>query len=78
VIASVHDAGSQVNADGISGFNVDIDNRNELCDALVKLLGDHGLRTKMAAAAYQRWNDYFRFRAFKDRLIGILKENQFL
>jgi len=78
VIASVHDAGNQVNADGVTGFNVNLDNPAELSDALIKLLEDRRLRKKMGAAALQRWNDHFTYPAFRDRLTSILEEMRIL
>lgn len=66
-IASVHDAGREVNADGLSGFNVDLDQPGDLAQALVRLLRSPELAAWMGAEAQARWAAHFRFSAFRTR-----------
>ena len=73
VIASVHDAGQEVNVDGKTGFNVSLDRDDELTGRLIELLSDADLCRRMGAAGRDRWRQYFRFSAFRDRLAPILQ-----
>lgn len=67
VIASAHDAGREVNVDGLTGYNVSLDRPGELADRLIRLLGDGALRRRMGAAGHARWREHFRFSAFEQR-----------
>ena len=73
VIASVHDAGSEINCDGITGFNVSLDDPAELVNRLVLLLRNKDLAKRMGLAGYCRWRERFRYSAFRDRFLSILK-----
>lgn len=72
VIASVHDAGKEVNADGETGYNVDLDRRGELGDALVTILRDEGKRRSMGHAARARWRTKYRRSAFDERFVALV------
>ncbi|HNY38751.1 MAG TPA: glycosyltransferase family 4 protein [Bryobacteraceae bacterium] len=72
VIASEQDAASEVNLHGISGFNVNLDRREELPNRIIELLRDPALAMRMGDAGRQRWAENFRFSAFRDRFLGIL------
>ncbi len=72
VIASRADAGSEVNVDGVTGYNVDRRKDGELADALVSLLRDASLRDRLGAAGAARFRSEFSFSAFKRRLKGAL------
>lgn len=74
VIASRHDAGQEVNADGETGFNVDLNDSRMLADRIVELLLDRDKATRMGAAGFARWEAHFRFSAFRKRLSGILDQ----
>jgi phosphatidylinositol alpha-1,6-mannosyltransferase len=72
VIASIHDAGQEVNIDGETGYNVSLDRRGELDDRLVELLSSPSLLSRMGAAGQARWHKHFRFSAFKQRFLPII------
>ena len=72
VIASVHDAGQEVNVDGETGFNVSLDRKNELPDRLIELLTNADQRRRMGENGLARWREHFRFSRFKDRFLAIL------
>jgi phosphatidylinositol alpha-1,6-mannosyltransferase len=74
VIASIHDAGQEVNIDGETGFNVDLAQPKQLADKLVHLLSNPQAAQRMGQAGRQRWQSHFRFSSFKKRLITILDE----
>ena len=68
VIASVHDAGSEVNVDGETGYNVDMGRPGDLAERLIDLLRGPDAARKMGMAGQARWRQYFRYSAFADRL----------
>ncbi len=72
VIASVHDAGAEVNVDGVTGFNVNLDRADELPRALIRLLADEPLRREMGEAGRRRWREHFRYANFADRLLPLV------
>lgn len=74
VIASIHDAGSEVNVDGVTGYNVSLDNSDELPERLIQLLGNRDHAAALGSAGYQRWHQNFRFSAFRERFTPLLKE----
>lgn len=74
VIASVHDAGQEVNLDGVTGCNVDLDRPDELPDRVVELLKDTDKARSMGRAGQQRWQEHFTFSAFRSRFAPILDE----
>jgi phosphatidylinositol alpha-1,6-mannosyltransferase len=68
VIASVHDAATEVNVDGQTGFNVDLDSgRDELADRIIDLLRDRDAAAAMGRRGRERWGQHFRYSAFRDR-----------
>lgn len=74
VVASVHDAAPEVNLHGETGYNVDLDKKDDLADRLIELLRSPDLGRKLGEAGFQRWREHFRFSAFQRRLIPILEE----
>ena len=72
VIASTHDAGAEVNVDGVTGFNVSLDEKGMLADRLIRLLSSPQLCDEMGAAGQRRWREHFRFHAFRDRFMTIV------
>ncbi len=68
VIASTHDAGSEVNIDGVTGFNANLDKRDDLADRLISLLTNTSTAATFGAAGHERWRQHFRFSAFAGRL----------
>ena len=73
VIASVRDAGQEVNVDGVTGFNVDLDRKGELASRLITLLSDPDLAQRMGRAGHRRWQEHFRFSAFRRRFGPIMQ-----
>jgi phosphatidyl-myo-inositol dimannoside synthase len=72
VIASRQDAGQEINIDGLTGFNVDLDgNKDELTAALIELLSNSDKAASLGRAAHARWREHFRFSCFAHRLDNI-------
>jgi phosphatidyl-myo-inositol dimannoside synthase len=67
VIASVHDAGQEVNIHNETGLNVDLDRPNELKESLVEILRNRDLARRMGAAGHRRWRKHFCYSAFRTR-----------
>ena len=73
VTASVHDAGQEVNVDGETGYNINLGTPGELPARLIALLKDRDKAAAMGAAGRRRWEDHFRFSAFRDRFLPHLR-----
>jgi phosphatidyl-myo-inositol dimannoside synthase len=73
VIASTEDAGQEINADGITGFNVSCKDNKRLAEAIVTLLRDRDLARSFGASGHSRWKDQYTFSAFERRLGGAMK-----
>jgi len=73
VIASIHDAGREVNVDGVTGFNVDLDRKDDLADKLIFLLKNPDEAAAMGRAGHDRWQQNFRFSAFATRFLHRLE-----
>src|SRR5262252_8472436 len=63
-IGSSRDAAGEVIRDGESGLLVPYDDRAALAAALVRLLGDPGLRAKMGEAGRRLARDRYRYARF--------------
>lgn len=74
VVASVHDAGAEVNVDGETGYNVNLDRRDELPERLVALLLDRDAARAMGDAGRRRWRACFSYGAFRDRFRPLLRD----
>jgi phosphatidylinositol alpha-1,6-mannosyltransferase len=74
VIGSVHDAATEVIADGTTGYAVDQDDLEALTAAVVRLLRDPGQAAEMGEAGRRRWAELFRYGAFRDRFNEQLEE----
>ena len=72
VIASIHDAGQEVNSDGESGFNIDLNDPDALANRIVQILSDTELAHRLGKAAQARWYHHYRFSVFSSRLSQIL------
>lgn len=72
VIASVHDAGQEVNANEVTGFNVDLNRSGELADRVIALLRESDLARRMGTAGMSRWREHFSWSAFKNRLAPMI------
>jgi phosphatidylinositol alpha-1,6-mannosyltransferase len=73
VIATVHDAGPEVNIDGETGYNVSLDRRGELAERLIQLVRDPDLARRMGQAGHRRWREHFSFSAFKRRFLPLFR-----
>lgn len=67
-IASRQDSGQEVNADGETGYNVDLDCKGELARRLIQLLSLPERSAAMGLAAQRRWRKHFSYERFADRL----------
>ena len=71
VVASIHDAGAEVNVHGVTGYNVDLDRRADLVDRLVQLLREDLLAQELGRNALARWKEHFSMGAFRSRFLGV-------
>jgi phosphatidylinositol alpha-1,6-mannosyltransferase len=71
IVASVHDAATEINLDGITGFNVDLTRPGDLAQRLVALLTDRDRAGAMGDAGRRRWREHFRYRAFRTRFLSL-------
>jgi phosphatidylinositol alpha-1,6-mannosyltransferase len=69
VVASIHDAASEVNVDGETGFNVDLQREGDLADKLILLLRETDRAYEMGQMGFQRWRTHFRFGCFAQRFV---------
>lgn len=74
VLASVHDAGAEVNIDGETGFNIDLDREGDLAEKLIALLRDPDLSARLGGAGQARWRTHFTYSAFRRRFAPLLKD----
>ncbi|MBB4200282.1 hypothetical protein CCR94_08320 [Rhodoblastus sphagnicola] len=72
VVASVHDAGGEVNVDGETGFNVDLGESEMLASRLIALLTDADLRRRCGDAGRRRWRAHFCYPRFLERIGALL------
>jgi phosphatidylinositol alpha-1,6-mannosyltransferase len=73
VIASVHDAGQEVNLDGQTGYNVNLDKPTELPERLIHLLRNPDHAADLGKNGQKRWAEHFRYSAFRDRFRPLLR-----
>ncbi len=71
VIASIHDAGNEVNVDQETGYNVDLDRPGELGERLIALLRDADLARRLGLQGQDRWRRHFRYSCFAERFLDI-------
>ena len=74
VVASTNDAGQEVNIDGVTGYNVDLNKPSQLAERLVYLLKNPDTVRAIGQAGYERWQEHFRFSVFKRRLLSALNK----
>jgi phosphatidyl-myo-inositol dimannoside synthase len=74
VIASVHDAGREVNGHGVTGFNVNLGKKGDLASRLIALFRNPALAQRMGQAGQRRWREQFCYSAFRRRFAPILRE----
>jgi phosphatidylinositol alpha-1,6-mannosyltransferase len=74
VIASVHDAAPEINLDGCTGYNVNLDRPENLAEKVIYLLRNPDRAAELGANGRRRWHDHFRYSAFRERFLPILNE----
>ena len=74
VVASVHDAGPEVNLDGVTGFNVNLDKPDDLPDRIIFLLKNPDRAAEMGRQGQEGWRKHFRYSCFRERFLPILGE----
>ena len=74
VVASVHDAATEVNVDGVTGFNVNLDQPDELPERLIFLLKNPHRAAELGRNGRERWARHFRYSSFRERFLPILRE----
>jgi phosphatidyl-myo-inositol dimannoside synthase len=73
VIASIHDAGAEVNIHNETGINVDLSHSCQLQDSLIELLRNRDRAARLGTAGRHRWRQHFCYSAFRTRFSEHLK-----
>jgi phosphatidylinositol alpha-1,6-mannosyltransferase len=74
IIASIHDAAPEINLDGKTGFNVDLNRPDDLPEKLIFLLQNRDVAAAMGRVGQRRWLTHFRYSAFRERFLPLLNE----
>lgn len=74
VIASIHDAASEVVVDGKTGLLSNLDQPNDLAEKLILMLRNPELARRMGIAGQERWEEHFTFDAFSRRFRPLLEQ----
>ena len=74
VIASTQDAGQEINLDGVTGYNVDLEQEGELARRTIELLSNKALARQFGENGREHWRANFCFSAFRRRMEPILTE----
>ena len=74
VIASIHDAAQEINIDGETGYNVNLDKPDELPERLIALLKNRDLAQALGQRGQTHWQSNFCFSAFQKRFLPLLTE----
>jgi phosphatidylinositol alpha-1,6-mannosyltransferase len=74
VIGSVHDAAAEINLDGITGFNVDLDRPDDLPERIIHLLRETARAAQLGRNGQARWLEHFCYSRFRDRFRPYLLE----
>ena len=77
VIASVHDAGKEINRHGETGFNVDLTMNEELPAEIIRLLSDKKMKKLLGKASFELWRTEYSCRMFLVRFSKIIMHQQF-
>ena len=68
IVASIHDAGKEININNLTGFNVNLNNKYELTEKLSILIKNKKLRIKMGQNSFLRWKNNFTKWHYENRL----------
>ncbi len=71
IIASIHDAGNEINKNEVTGFNIDQFNNKELFNAIDVLIENENLRKSFSENAFKRFNHNFKFSNYENRMDNI-------
>ena len=74
LVASVHDAAPEINLDGVTGFNVNLDKPDELPERLIFLLKNPDHAALLGHNGQMRWREHFRYSCFRERFLPFLRE----
>jgi len=74
VIASIHDAGQEINLHGVTGYNADLDREGDLARHTVELLSNRARARQFGENGRELWRANFCFGAFRRRMEPILTE----
>jgi phosphatidylinositol alpha-1,6-mannosyltransferase len=74
VVASVHDAAPEINLEGVTGHNVNLDRPDELPGRLIDLLGAPTRAAELGRNGQRRWAEHFCYRAFRARFLPLLRD----
>jgi phosphatidylinositol alpha-1,6-mannosyltransferase len=74
VIASVHDAAPEINVDGYTGYNVNLERREGLAEKIIYLLRNRDHAAELGSNGQRRWHEHFRYSAFRSRFVPILSD----
>ena len=74
VIASIHDAAPEINLDGQTGYNVDLQRPPQLPERIICLLKDRDHAARLGANGQRRWAEHFTYSAFRSRFLPVLNE----
>ena len=72
VICSNEDAGCEINQDGYTGFNVNLNNKDQLTKKIAHLIKNKEMRIKMGINANNLWKEKFNLTAYEKRLENFL------
>lgn len=68
VIASIHDAGNEINKNGITGFNIDQFDKKEFINAMSNLIENDNLRRDFSNNAFLNYKNNFKFSDYEKRM----------
>ncbi len=74
VIASLGDAGQEINVDGVTGYTVAPGDVGELGEKLIHLLRNTDVAAAMGRVGFERWRTHFRYSCFAQRFLEIWRE----
>lgn len=77
VIASIHDAGNEINKNGITGFNIDQFDKKEFINAMSILIENDNLRRDFSNNAFLNYKNNFKFSDYEKRMDKIFPNFNF-
>lgn len=71
IVASIHDAGQEINLHGKTGLNVDLHRTRDLPEALCGLLCNPDFARGLGEAGFHRWRQHFSYSRFAHRFMDL-------